>query len=68
MARRISVTLTERQWQDVLTIMGDGFDHLDMVIDGGNDPDTVRDCRAMVRRCERIDAAIRTQLKEGGAA
>ena len=68
MPKRISVTLTERQWDDVLSIMGDGFEHLDMVIDGGNDRETVSHCRAMVRRGHQVDSRIREQLNEGGVA
>lgn len=68
MSKRITVTLTEKQWDDVLYSLGEGLEHLDMIVDGGNDASTVRSCQAVIKRVERIDGMIRSQLQEGGSA
>ena len=65
----ITVKLTKREWDEVLCIMGDGFDHLEMIAeDGGNDSATVRQVRSMISRGLKVDSKVRRQLTEGGAA
>lgn len=67
MSKRITVTLTEKQWQDVIYAIGDGLEHLDMVIDAGGDPRDVAAWEATVRRIERVEGKLCAQLKEGGS-
>ena len=69
MSKRITVTLTERQWDDVLYAIGDGLEHLDMTVNlGGEDAPTIRQWESRIKRVERLDSMIRSQLKEGGSA
>lgn len=67
MTKRITVTLTEKQWDDVLYSLGEGLEHLDMVIDSGGDSQDIAAWEATIKRVERIDGMIRSQLKEGGS-
>ena len=68
MSKRITVTLTAKQWDDVLYAISDGWDHLDCVISAGGDPHDISAWNAALRRIEKVEGKISAQLKEGGAA
>lgn len=66
MSKRITVTLTEKQWDDVLSALGDGLEHLDIVVNlGGEDAPTMRQWESRIKRVEKLDSMIRHQVKEG---
>lgn len=68
MSKRITVTLTAKQWDDVLYAIADGLDHLDCVICAGGEPQDVAAWKATQRRIEKVEGKLCAQLKEGGAA
>jgi hypothetical protein len=66
-SKRITVTLTAKQWDDVLYAIADGWDHLACVICAGGDPHDIAAWKAALRRIEKVEGKLCAQLKEGGA-
>ena len=59
----ISISLTPAEWDSILALMGDGFDHLDMMVEAADDSATVERIHALLNRGFRVDAKVRKQLR-----
>lgn len=65
MSKRITVTLTERQWGDVLYVMENGFEQLHEMILSNRDQESVQAWRKAVKDGEKIEAKIISALNGG---
>lgn len=65
MSKRITVTLTERQWGDVLYVMENGFEQLHEMILSNRDNESVQAWRKAVKDGEKVEARIISALNGG---
>jgi hypothetical protein len=55
----VTVTMDRAELHTMIAVMADGCQQLDMISsDGGNDPDTRRECRRMMLQGERIQTFL----------
>lgn len=65
MSKRITVTLTEKQWGDVLYVMENGFEQLHEMILNNRDQESVQAWRKAVKDGEKVEARIISALNGG---